>query len=115
MTAAADTLAAVADRLTRAADRIEELNWDGSGEDARWLPAGSQVVTDGARILAEATPEDVRRIAAFDPYTVAALPELLRSFRDVLLAGDDGPVVRHLTAPFGSFARRLLGEEETGG
>ncbi len=111
--AAAD-LSAVADRLSRAADKAEALAgsadtggwWQDSDPETVWPgSAGSRIET--------CNQANAAFIAAFDPHTVAALvPMLRKAVKHCAKARGPMPLSVMWWADLDTFAQRLLGEEE---
>lgn len=110
----ATDLTAVADQLSRAADRIKKLassadtgGWRQDSDPETVWPgsAGSRIET--------CNQANAAFIAAFDPHTVAALiPMLRRTAKVVELMVEDGSPLWEYQKDQIVFARRLLGEEE---
>jgi hypothetical protein len=131
-------LAAVASRLSRAADKAEQLAAaaSGHGEDGypprRWAAEGGSVAWDRPTgfpdgddvvwVANNCTGSEAEFIATFDPRTVAALIPLLRQAAQIANDGYHcdsafpcGDPDCGLTHGLAAFAALLLGEEETGG
>ena len=133
----ATDLAATADRLARAADSVEQLIEDagGDGYPLRWEAKDGRVVQCGDSegidrsgdddpffdVARDCTPGEAAHVAAFDPYTVAALVPLLGSAagaatdsaeRAAVPGTPFAPWLPVWVAQLDTFARRLLGEEE---